>query len=134
MSQTEADEGAVGHIIGLLIGPKISQLGAGRAKIAHAIMLATYRIPALDNHANFGASLGRIRRWLELSKSRTTCDDAYSDLLMGAVEFGNLSALVHMEPDGATRSAMAAQLNGLMADLVVYSHALREACRPCRIR
>ena len=92
-------------------------------------MLTASYSPGTSFSVPFYAAVQRIQRWLDLSRRRRTCDDAYSDLLLAAVEFGALNALVHAEPRALVRQAMAADANQLMTELLLFSHSLREACR-----
>lgn len=75
------------------------------------------------------SSIARSRLWLERSKTRESCDDAYGDLILATLEFGSARPQAEAIEALPLRFALIGEINQLMTELLEWSHALRVHCR-----
>jgi hypothetical protein len=104
-------------------------------------MLATYYSYALG--IAFGANtpgtslteqlvrehVQHARFWAERSRSRTSCDDAYGDLLLATMEFARARGMAEATSDFHRRLMLIGEVHRLMTELLGWSHELRVRCR-----
>lgn len=77
----------------------------------------------------------RAQLWAKRSRSRTSCDDAYGDLLLATMEFASARGMAEATADSYHRLMLIGEVQRLMADLLEWSHELRVRCRyPLRLR
>lgn len=73
--------------------------------------------------------IDRSRRWAARSRTRESCDDAYSDLILATLEFGMARGQAEQTVDLQERLALIDEINQLMTELLEWSHELRVYCR-----
>jgi hypothetical protein len=71
----------------------------------------------------------RARIWTARSRTRTTCDDAYSDLLLATLEYAGARGQAEATPDLHRRLILLGEIQHLMTELLEWSHELRVRCR-----
>jgi len=128
---TDAEDGAVGHVELTSLNVTRWRPGLLGSRERSTSMLAAYTSPAppVFLRQSVERHIEQARAWLAASRQRASCDDAYSDLLLATERYGAARTFVAFVPDLQTRVQLIADVDALMADLLICSHELRVACR-----